>query len=99
MELILYNLKILKFIFSLYAFGNVLAKMPANLIIKLKKLIMKKIILSAAAAFSALALFMNNNAGAAPKTGEAYKYAANDTIPKKDTVKKDTTHTFYLQVK
>jgi len=28
-----------------------------------------------------------------------YKYNASDTIPKKDTVKKDTTHTLHLQLK
>jgi len=59
---------------------------------------MKRIILSCAVAFGAIAFCMNSNAGAAPKMG-AYKYAVNDTIPKKDTVKKDTTHTLHLQVK
>lgn len=55
---------------------------------------MKRIILSCAVVASALAFAVNNNAGAAP-TNEGFKYAANDTIPKKDTVKKDTTKGLY----
>ncbi len=58
---------------------------------------MKRIILSCAVAFSAVALCLNNFAGAAPKPVNMAKYAANDTIPKKDTVKKDTTHTMHLR--
>jgi len=56
---------------------------------------MKRIILSCAVVASALAFAVNNNAGAAPKNNEGFKYAANDTIPKKDTVKKDTTNRLY----
>ncbi len=56
---------------------------------------MKRIILSCAVVASALAFAVNNNAGAAPKNMEGVKYATNDTIPKKDTVKKDTTNKLY----
>lgn len=56
---------------------------------------MKRIILSCAVVASALAFAVNNNAGAAPKNMEGFKYEANDTIPKKDTVKKDTTNGLY----
>jgi len=60
---------------------------------------MKRIILSCGVAFGALALCINNFAGAAPKHANTVKYAYNDTIPKKDTTKKDTTHTMLLQLK
>lgn len=56
---------------------------------------MKRIMLSCAVIASAFAIAVNNNAGATPTNSEGYKYAANDTIPKKDTVKKDTTNGLY----
>ena len=56
---------------------------------------MKRIILTGAVAVSAVAFCLNSFAGA-PKPVKAAKYAANDTIPKKDTAKKDTTHAIQL---
>jgi len=54
-------------------------------------LIMKKFFFTCAIAAAALAVSLNNFAGAAHKNGaDANMYAANDTIPKKDTTKKDT---------
>ncbi|HWB24449.1 MAG TPA: hypothetical protein VG738_03170 [Chitinophagaceae bacterium] len=60
---------------------------------------MKKIILACGVAFTALAFCFNNFAGAAPKHETTSKYAVNDTIPKKDTTKKDTSGTMLLQLK
>ncbi|HVX49648.1 MAG TPA: hypothetical protein VHB48_05795 [Chitinophagaceae bacterium] len=60
---------------------------------------MKRIILSFGVALAGVAFCVSNFAGAAPKHEAKSRYVYNDTIPKKDTTKKDTSSTMLLQVK